>query len=901
MDAGQKRLGELLHGDSQFIIPLFQRFYEWDRENWSALWDDILAQLEPDAPTGHFMGSIVCMQGKGHPGDPTPYVVIDGQQRLITFTALFCALRDLSQKILPSLAALVEDHYLVDAHLKGYARYKVLPRLRDRKAFYAVVDASEGSHAHARVTDARDFYLQRLRAELKEHQPERLQDIFNVVKDRLLLVSIVLDQDESPYAIFETLNSRGKKLKESDLIRSHIFMNVGLDDQDEFDEGQWRPFEDSFAKLGDHPELSATDFYRDFLMREGRYVRRDAIYASFREMLAEDAQPPADLVAALSRVAAHYQWMARPHLDPALVPSGAVRERLQELRERDGDGRITRELGRLLDLDVSVVNPLMLSLLERFDAGTLPHEELLGCLRAIESFVVRRSIAGESTRPYSRFFPESVASLDPGSAELKSLCLRLYSRGWPGDDAFTAALLRFPIYWRNRQLTRLALQVVEEEHESKEIDVAQLIAGKKLQIEHVMPQTIADGDNGDGWPAMLGEDWREVHKRCLHTIGNLTLTAYNPELSNKPYADKCLEFATNSKLDLNTYFAKVDVWNEVTIEERGRALAAELAGIFPSASEYLSVEEIAAVTVVHEPAPGPVWGKEAKKLREVFWEGFTEYMAQHRPDVPCAAPWSDSYLSVYPGIGGGCDILAMLRDHNGVSEVRTHVWLESTTARTVYAYLHARADEIEAHFQDASRWIDEPSLKSCSFEVCRETDLATAATPDNYAWLATHIDMFRDVFWPLLGKIPPVGEEKRWDEELFFAAAEKHNPWSVPALRRLYDWATQNMPELSWGTGKQTGACVPYLKVGDRWHQFFVLRTDGSVALRFAEMKKRPPFDSEAMRQELLAKLNELPYFDLPEWAIDEWPRIPASLLGAPEVLNRFVGVLDWFVREVST
>jgi hypothetical protein len=205
-------------------------------------------------------------------------------------------------------------------------------------------------------------------------------------------------------------------------------------------------------------------------------------------------------------------------------------------------------------------------------------------LRALQSFVIRRSIVGESTRSYGRLFPAAIKELTDDNA-VGSVRGYLNGRGWPTDEFFVAALVEFPIYRRETGIARVLLTALEEDFGHREaIDLWRLLDQSTLQIEHVLPQSISDGDgaNGAAWQKELGENWSEGHQRWVHTLGNLTLTGYNPALSNHAFASKRDEF-TLSHIDLNQYFTSCPNWRVSEIQERGQKLATRVAQLWPSA------------------------------------------------------------------------------------------------------------------------------------------------------------------------------------------------------------------------------------------------------------------------------------------------------------------------------
>ena len=575
MFAHPRTIEALLHSPDQFVIPLFQRFYVWEPKDWERLWSDITEMLEPGAPREHFMGSLVCMQVDKEPGQAPQYLVIDGQQRLTTFVILLCALRDEARAThADKIAGNIQDNFLTHGYKEGLDHYRVVPRLRDRQSLFDLVDADgtdEPDDTAIRINQAYLFFRKRFQAsagdlgeESIETQGERLKRIFTVVTAQFSVVMITLQKDlnENPFAIFETLNSTGQKLEEADLIRNHVFMQVPLSQQDHFDETLWQPFEDSFQAADGYDAIKLTDFYRDYLMHDGQYIRPSEVYIAFRDQMNAQDTKPTELAHKLARYAKYYRWMHRP--------------------QTMSNAHVRTELESLSRLRLTTAFPLVMHLLNLHDEDALSTGDLSQCLRAIQSFAIRRSITGESTRPYSRFFPLAIRDIRSDSA-LPSLVAVLAKRGWPDDGRFLPSLATFPIYRSEQSMLRLFLLKLEEQVKHKEpVNVALLLAENKLQIEHVMPQTIGDDVDGEAWKAMLGLDWQEVQSVLLHTLGNLTLTGYNPELSNRAFTTKRDELK-KSHLELNRAIAERGTWNSDTIRERGEQLAVRVAKLWPSA------------------------------------------------------------------------------------------------------------------------------------------------------------------------------------------------------------------------------------------------------------------------------------------------------------------------------
>jgi len=560
MDAHVKTVREILHSGDQFLVPFFQRHYSWEKKEWETLLADIVALTQEEEQSAqHFLGPLVCTPFHPVPGEVTPYQLIDGQQRLVTITLALAALRDLARLAqLEDLAAEIHEDYLIHRRRQGLQRFKVVPSDgQDRACYEAVIDAkATGTTESSGILGAYSFFKRQWKPLAKDAGETAIRPLLIATTARLVLVVITITATadrENPFEIFESLNAKGLPLQEADLIRNYLFMQVPLDEQAEFHSTHWKPFEHLFEATAQYEELSSTLFYRSYLMREGSYCRNKAAYMEFKVQNPEGSIGPAVLVENLRRFAGFELWLRRPLtcLD-------------EELREA---------FAMIQALDITTAHPLLLNLLDRYKRQKLSKLELLACLTDLASFVIRRSICGESTRGYGRLFPAAIEAIQLHVQ--KDLCQYWLSEGWPDNAAFVAGLVEFPIYKREREKCRLLLEELERRHGHKEE-----INLEHLSIEHVMPQTLGDDEDGRSWQTALGPDWRKLQEKWVHTLGNLTLTGYNPELGNASYAEKRAAFA-QSKVSLNQYFVAVETWDDQAIRERGLGLARIVAQLWP--------------------------------------------------------------------------------------------------------------------------------------------------------------------------------------------------------------------------------------------------------------------------------------------------------------------------------
>jgi len=554
MKAVDRSLSMVLHSGDQYVVPAFQRYYSWDKINWEKLWDDLM-ELYSDEPTKtHFMGSLVCMPAQHLPGVVTAYHLIDGQQRLVTLTLLLCAIRDLSSETGGNeLAEEINENFLVHKHKTGQEHFKVYTRLRDRDAYSAIIENSELS-SHVKETGmfgAYEYFRRQISAGLDDGRSFDLRGLFTTSTDRLGFVLINLEGD-SPFKIFKSLNSTGVPLEESDLIRNYVFMQVTPNTMDAFDDVHWRPLEKMFEVNGTMNSILFSNFLRDFLMTGGVYVRKDETADTFESAFPAKGFDSEALVKKLI-------WFAQLH---SFISGRSIHV----------SDRVEKSLRGLRELDVGTASPLVLLLLDSATRGNMTDEELIRNMEGIRGFVLRRYVCGESSRAYGRWFSSACSEFSAGGMDRVLKFLK--DKKWPDDAKFSDALLKYDLY--SSDYCHAVLRALEDAIPHKErADVG------KAQAEHVMPRTLSEE-----WMAMLGPDHERIHRQWKDTIGNLTLTSYNPELGNRQFSEKKGIYA-DSGIQLNKYFSDKDRWTELEIEARGKLLTSSATRIFAGPPESL--------------------------------------------------------------------------------------------------------------------------------------------------------------------------------------------------------------------------------------------------------------------------------------------------------------------------
>jgi uncharacterized protein with ParB-like and HNH nuclease domain len=534
MQASETKLRQLVEGTKQYVVPLFQRPYSWSEKQWKTLWSDVCEQSRHDDGRPHFFGSIVTTPAKSVPQGVGKYLLIDGQQRITTVQVLLAAIRDTAGRLGDSkLRDRIDGQYLTNAYEEEHERLKVLPTQDDREAFRAIIQQSLVPECRLRA--CYQYFL----ARLESLDGKRLDSIHLAVVDRLSLVSITCDDHDNPHLIFESLNAKGEKLTPADLIRNFLLMRVHVGDQTRLFTSYWLPIQQALG-------TDLTEFVRHYLMKGGRILKEADVYFELKDRLGDSN--PAQAEAFLQELHRHGMFYAR-FVEP----------------KRESDEQAGECLDRLRRLKFTVAYPFLLRIFDAYDAGSLSREQLLDALRLLETFLIRRSVCNMPTNQLRRMLPPIFdAAGGAGPEFIDGLRTQLGGKRCPDDETFAKVLATEPLYSTAEKNTRLRLILERIERSFGHKEPADLSGA---QIEHVMPQTLTSE-----WMRDLGPDGIEELSALLHTLGNLTLTKYNAELSNKRYTDKRHELV-GSHFVLNSYFANIEKWSPTSIRERGHSLA----------------------------------------------------------------------------------------------------------------------------------------------------------------------------------------------------------------------------------------------------------------------------------------------------------------------------------------
>lgn len=610
MDAKPWSFLSVLEPKSCYEVPLYQRQYVWDQEHqWEPLWEDISRKFE-EAFTGvvnappHFLGAIVVDQEPTRMGELKRHLIIDGQQRLITFQIFLSAFRDFSKK--NSYVELSDelDKFIFNTGMMAnpeVEKYKIWPTERDRLLFDDII--STGSlddlmekyplvrRKYQRFSDPRPgmveayiFFYNKIseffNASLEDSPynglplNSRLETAFHTLEKALQVVVIELSQSDDAQVIFETLNARGEPLLPSDLLRNFIFLRArqeGLKSQEVY-ESYWKEFDG--------------DFWRNE-MSQGRITRprSDLFMQHFLT-----AQTTRDI--SVKHLYVEYKnWVIKEHPFPTvkkeLEAISSYKDSFRDLIEPSRENPVSHLSGVLRLFDMSTAYPpLMIILNEKID-----DEDLVTIEKVFESYILRRAVAGLSTKNLNRIFLGVASFIKSNGVSLENVTKYLSTRTgdsgvWPSDDKFFEGWMNNPLdaMLGHSQIVHCLLHLNEKFRTSKNEEVN--ITGS-LTLEHLMPSDwiehwpLPDGEQGLSWAEMYQAEEGNARAEAtklrnskVSTMGNLTIITgpLNSSFQNKQWSIKKPELQKYSLLPINQKLWELEEWNESTIEKRGKEL-----------------------------------------------------------------------------------------------------------------------------------------------------------------------------------------------------------------------------------------------------------------------------------------------------------------------------------------
>ncbi|MWB97655.1 GmrSD restriction endonuclease domain-containing protein [Agromyces seonyuensis] len=841
MDVQETQLQSVLAGVKQYRVPLYQRTYSWSSKQLGRLWDDIVAladEQRQNSRATHFTGSLVLSLGQVGAGG-TEFLVVDGQQRLTTLTMLLCALRDHYKETepdRPEKAARVEETYLVDRFKSGDEKYKLLPTQADRAAFRAIVGGTPEHAGTSGLLEAYRFFRAGLHRADDPEDPHDIDRIEAAVLSGLVFVSITARGDDNVYRIFESLNNTGLKLTQGDLIRNYLFMRLGTRGEDVYN--------DIWLDL--QRKLSTNDletlFWLDLQRTRPDSKPGDIYTAQVERMNALPDEAIVDEVRRFSDLASMLQVIRSPLHES----SPAVR----------------RQLERLSLWGLGATDALVLHLLDLRAGGVLTDDEVARGLQLLESFLVRRLVIGAPANALSRILYRAPLEIADASDAVDALH-RYFSSGrkyFATDAQIIDAVGTKQFYYQGKYHQRRAvLGWLEETTPMRAGDRA--LPGKEhvdpstMTIEHIMPQSPTAE-----WMAAasrnLGEfaTFDDFHEATVHSLANLTLTAYNSELSNHPFELK-RDYLRSSSMRMNMEIADRPSWDRTAIEERGRALAERIIATWTGP--------------ISEPAPE---------------SGFP------------ARTVSDLVQAIPAGRWASYGDLAQVA---GTHPVPLGQFIAGSGLPGAYRVLGRRGTispgfswHTNSPFQGRDP-LDVLADEGVEFNAeGRASTAQRLGVPELAALIGLSMGSDGDAL---------VDED---DERTAFleSLAKQHSAATVFGVGELIEGWERLGGHISYGSTAEPSC---FLEAGTGpgrpksiWP--FTIYPYGSVEVVFQHLMNRPPFDEPELREELRERLNRVAGIRIESDRLEKRPPFQVDVLADREARSMVIETLEWFMAELA-
>lgn len=549
MKATEAKLLDFLRKSPQFVIPIYQRTYSWTEKECRQLWDDIVRTGSSDSVSVHFIGSIVYIEkGLSQVSSQSPLLVIDGQQRLTTVTLLIAALAKALGETEPVEGfspRKLRNYYLLNPEEDAERHYKLLLSQTDKASLIAILGSREQpKDPSLRVTQ--NF------AHFESWIGGYKSDLTVVCKGlaKLVVVDIALNRDQdNAQLIFESMNSTGRELSQADLIRNFVLMGLEPSLQTRLYEQYWRPMEVDFGQEAYSDQFDS--FMRHYLIvKTGEIPNVNKVYEAFKKHSHSTEAASAGVEVLVKDIRDFARYFCAIAL--GAEPNSDLRVAFQDLRE----------------LKVDVAYPFLMELYHDYAAGILSSPDFVSAVRLVESYVFRRSICSVPTNSTNKTFATFAKALrkDRYLESIQAYFLGMSSyRRFPDDGEFARELQTRDLYTGNTRRSYW-LRRLENFGRKERVPV------DEYTIEHILPQ---NENLPHQWKAALGPEWERVRGTWLHTIGNLTLTGYNSEYSDRPFTEKrdMRGGFKESPLRLNEDLRLLDEWNEEAIKGRAAELA----------------------------------------------------------------------------------------------------------------------------------------------------------------------------------------------------------------------------------------------------------------------------------------------------------------------------------------
>ncbi len=529
--------------EKQFVIPIYQRVYSWEKEQCKQLWDDIIKTGGNDQIEGHFIGSIVFVHDGIYTTNYNELLIIDGQQRLTTITLLFIALRnhlnDEDEFLGKFSCQKIRNRYLINSDEKGDKKFKLILSEPDRDTLLSLIDKDRRKPSEPSLKIMENF---KLFEEWIRKNTDKLETIFKGL-EKLMVVEISLERGkDNPQLIFESMNSTGKDLTQTDLIRNYILMGLEPEKQKVFYKKYWRAMEEDFKQN----ETLFNQFVRHYLtIKTGKIPNEKRAYVDFKSYQQEREIETEVLLQDLQKYCGFF---------------------CRIVFKKEVDKELNKALSFLVDLERDVIYPLLLELYSDYKDGVLSKQDFIPIIYLIESYICRRAVCGLGANSFNKIFASFTKKINKDqyleSIKAHFLSLETTKGKFPKDSEFKNLFTTIDFY--NLKEKKYFLERLEN------FDTKEPVNTQECTTEHIMPQTL-----NLEWERDLGENFQAIHEKYLNTIGNLTLTGYNEKYSNNSFQEKrdMEKGFKQSPLKLNQSLKDLEVFGEEQIKKRANDLA----------------------------------------------------------------------------------------------------------------------------------------------------------------------------------------------------------------------------------------------------------------------------------------------------------------------------------------
>lgn len=709
MKGSETRMTAFMEGaDKRYIIPVYQRKYDWKQENCRQLYGDLKKVIQ-NGRSSHFFGSVVSSVVPN--GSKIEYHIIDGQQRLTTVSLLLLAICNLiaAGKLTSREERLDEQishRFLIAPWASEEDRIKLRPVKSDREALTKLFGPEEDYDRTSTLTLNYLFFRDVL---LKE---EVSVDELYAAIGKLEIISITLEPDDNAQLIFESLNSTGLALAEGDKIRNYILMGLPPKEQSRY-------YTDYWEKIEKCTRNDASAFVRDYLsIKQQMTPNVNTIYQVFKRYVEEAQLPIGTLLEDLLKYARLF-------------------EKLLTCESGLGEKRLDNCLYRMARLEITVTRPFLMEVLRLNQDGKLSAEEVRDVFEITENYLFRRNICEVPTNALNKVFlmlNKEILRYDNTADNYVDKCIyalriKRESGRFPDDREFGESLSAKQVYLMRGKYKAYLFERFENFGTLETKDVYAHLDNNEYSIEHIIPQHLTPA-----WSEELGPNAAEIHTIWLHRLANLTLTGYNPSLSNKSFQDKRDAEQggyKNSGLRMNQKIGQKDAWGLPELEERNKEMVAQALRIWPcpqtdfkpAEKEFdscalddedvdLTGREIVKYSLLNAEQPVASWTD--------MFEHVVKFLHQRDQSVLSALAYSSnqtSDLAVYVSHTGNELRSALKIDDNIYLEKNTNTALKLSILRRLFALYDMDPMDLVFYLKDLD---SEKTAETSRFELRRQ-------------------------------------------------------------------------------------------------------------------------------------------------------------------------------------